>query len=361
MLHVLALPHTQTTRAYDSCAYTSKVRKFATMMTRQGYDVVLYGGEDNEAECAEFVPCITRAEQAGLLSGYEWFQRGEFYGVPYNDSEPVWAVYLARVIDELSERISERDIICLSSGTQKPVMDAFSAHLTVETGVGYEGTCAPHRVFESYAWMHTVYGAQQGATAADGHFFDAVIPNFFEPEDFPLGADPEPYCLFMSRMTPRKGYEIAIEATRRAGVVLKIAGAGGDRPAAHHVEYVGLADPIKRAELMGNATALLAPTHYLEPFGGVVVEAAMCGTPAITTDWGAFSETVEDGLSGYRCRTLREFVDAIEATPQLDRVAIHKRAVETYSLAAIGPQYDRHFKRLQSLWGQGFYEMEDTC
>ena len=42
--------HTETTRDWDFCAFTSKTRKFATMMHSIGYDVRLYAGEANEAE-----------------------------------------------------------------------------------------------------------------------------------------------------------------------------------------------------------------------------------------------------------------------------------------------------------------------
>jgi len=402
--HLLALPHTQTVRAFDHCAYTSKTRKLATMLHDQGYRVILYAGDENEARCDELVCVMSRRKQRKILKGESWYRDGEIYALPYDQNTRIWREYNERAIKEIRKRIEPHDLILLPSSTHKPVQDAFPAHMVVESGIGYERTCAPYRVFESYTWMHTVYGYEQGAANADGKFYDAVIPNFFEVEDFPAGdgrcpkhgysqgegapgpcdwCEPLPspqygpehpeyepgkcggftqtetrsYFLFMSRMTPRKGYEIAIEATRRAGAKLLIAGVGGDHPEAEHVEYVGLADTEKRAELMGGARAIFVPTLYVEPFGGVAVEAQLCGTPVISTDFGAFTETVDHGVSGFRCHTLAEFARACDDVGDLDRHAIREAAIARWSTETVGPAYSAYFERLQGLWGDGWYAL----
>ena len=354
-LHILAMPHTQTVRRFDHCAYTAKTRKFASMMTAQGYRTILYGCGKNEADCTEYVKVLSAAKQRELLKDADWFQRGEIYALPYDESEPLWRAYNDAAIKQIAKRIEPHDIICLPSSTHAPVMHAFPNHMSVETGVGYEGTCAPYRVFESYAWMHTFYGHWHGAARADGKFYDAVIPNFFEIEDFPAGSGAGDYFLFMSRMTPRKGYEIAFEATRRAGAQLVVAGVGGDHPVADHVSYAGLVHGQKKAALLGGAKAIFVPTQYIEPFGGVAVEAKLCGTPVICTDFGAFTETVEHGVDGFRCHTMAEFTAAIERVDDLDRESIRERARARFSTEVVGEQYHNYFNRLQGLWSDGFY------
>ena len=64
--HLLCLPHTSPTRKFDHCAYTSKQRKLATMLTAQGYRTVLYGAGPNEAECTEYVKVLSAAMAAML-------------------------------------------------------------------------------------------------------------------------------------------------------------------------------------------------------------------------------------------------------------------------------------------------------
>jgi glycosyltransferase involved in cell wall biosynthesis len=211
-----------------------------------------------------------------------------------------------------------------------------------------------YRVFESYAWMHSIYAGWKNPTTADGQFYDAVIPGYLEPEMFPLGDGKGDYYLFIGRLIDRKGYRIAQEVCERLGKRLILAGPGEQ---IGYGEFVGSVDPTKRAELMGGAIATFAPTLYVEPFGNVVIESQACGTPTITTDWGAFTENNPHGVTGFRCRTLQEFMDAAQDVKTLDRAAIRERAVSLYNLDTIGAQYNDYFKRLLTLWGAGWYEL----
>jgi glycosyltransferase involved in cell wall biosynthesis len=347
--HIVALPHTQVTKEYVVCAFTEKVRRFCIMMKDLGHTVYLYASEENEAPCDELITCITKKEQEKALGGKHFTTAG------FDNQLPHWQTFNGNAIKEIGKRLEEKDFICLIGGSShKPIADAFPNHLSVEFGIGYGGTFAKYRVFESYSWMHSIYAGLNNPTSVNGNFFDAVIPGYLEPEMFPLGDGKGDYYLFIGRLINRKGYQIAQEVCERLGKRLILAGPGEQ---IGYGEFVGSVDPEERARLMGGAIATFAPTLYIEPFGNVVIESQACGTPTITTDWGAFTETNLHGITGFRCRTLKEFMDAAENVKQLDRAAIRERAVSLYNLDTIGAQYNDYFQRLLTLWGDGWYEL----
>jgi glycosyltransferase involved in cell wall biosynthesis len=346
--HVVSLPHTQTTLDFTACAFTEKVRKFAIMMKSLGHTVYVYSGDKNEAPCDEHVQCFTEKERLAACNG------GHYTMASFDDSKPHWVKFNQTVIKELRNRLEERDFICVIGGySHRSIAYAYPNHMTVEFGIGYPGTFAKYRVFESYAWMHSIYGAEaKNPAAADGRFYDAVIPAYIDIAQFPFVQEPSDYYLFMGRLIERKGFNIAVEACRKVGARLLIAGQG--MPPSYG-EYVGVVGAEKRAELFGNAIASFAPTIYVEPFGTVVIESQACGTPAITTDWGAFTETVTNGFNGYRCRTLKDFIETMEKAKSLDRKKIREYAVAHYGLDAVALRYDEYFKRLSTLWEDGWY------
>lgn len=348
--HVVSLPHTHVTRDFPSCAFTQKVLRFCAMMKGMGHHVTLYAGEKNEAPCDEHVICVPEAGRRILVGG------GHYTDADW--SHPGWRAYNRAVVEAMRGRLRHRDFICLIGGhAQKPVADAFPGHISVEFGIGYAGTFARFRVFESYAWMHMVYGAETGGNAGskDGHWFDAVIPNQFEDGLYSLGAGNGGYALYVGRLIDRKGYRIAQQVCQSRGMRLILAGPGKDRGTGYG-EFVGEVDATERVRLMSAARCLFVPTQYVEPFGTVHIEAMACGTPVITTDWGVFTETVQQGVHGFRCRTFSEFGDALDKADGLDRQRIRDDAVRRFSMTAVAGQYEDYFTRLSTLWGKGWYE-----
>lgn len=345
--HVVGLPFTQTNGDYPACAFTHKVRKFCQMMMAAGHTVYLYSGQHNDTVCTEHVACISQDEQGALLADRHYTNG------PFDASLPQWQAFNLRVAAEISKRAEQQDFICVIGGTaHKPIADLLPHMMTVEFGIGYPGTFAKFRVFESYAWMHAVYGSTTTNPATlDGRWYDAVIPGYVDAAEFPMGSGTGDYLFFIGRLVERKGYQIAADVAEHLGKRLIVAGVGQPPTYGEHVGVLGL----ERARYFGEASAVLVPTQYVEPFGTVNVEAQMTGTPVITTDWGAFTETVEDGVTGFRCRTFGEFVDAVGKCADLDRDYIRKRAVATYSLEATAPKYERYFHRLAQLWGDGWY------
>lgn len=361
-LHVVGLAHTETTKAWEFCAFTARTRVFASMMTARGYDVRLYAGEANEARVTEHVPLTTRTEQRAWWPAYD----GTSVFNEFDSGSRPWRLFNARAAAAIAERSEPGDVLCLTMGlTHKPIADALrDAGLTVvEPGIGYSGIWAPFRVFESAAWMHFLAAREPTDTV---RFFDAVIPRPWELEDFPAGTGAGGYYLFMGRLTARKGPAIAAETARRIGARLLVAGQGvastepgvivcqdGTRLEGD-VEYVGTVGPAERAALMGGAAATFTPTLYLEPGGGVAIESMLTGTPVIATDYGCFRETVDHGRSGFRARTLAEFVAGAKAAPALDRDAVRRHALR-WTTPVVGAEFDAYFQRLDTLRGDGWY------
>lgn len=345
-LHVVALPHTKIRKDYGQCAYTQKLVKFRQMFP----DATLYANQGSEGNVVQI---YSEEDLQRHFGEFDWYQKGEIYKVDYNPSLAYWREFNRKVIEEMEQRIAPRDLILLIAGqAQEEIADAFPNHISVEFGVGYEGVFSRFRVFESYAWMHHIYGLTQ---QKNGGFFDAVIPNYFDVADFPFSDTKDDYLLFMGRPVERKGIEIVRELGKRGH---RIIAAGIEKFEGENIEWVGYADSKKRGKLMSRAKAMLVPTLYIGPFEGVNVEAQLCGTPVISTDFGAFHETVEQGRTGYRCKMLHHFIEATNMVHGLDYHYIRDRATKLYALESIKRQYEDYFDQLFTLWGKGWYQTD---
>lgn len=119
------------------------------------------------------------------------------------------------------------------------------------------------------------------------------------------------YLLWVGRITEKKGPHDAIEVSEKAGIPLVIAATIDpiDMPYFEkevkplidnkRVSFVGELTHKTLNELYGNALATLFPIHWHEPFGLVMIESLVSGTPVVAYDVGSVPEVIENGKTGF--------------------------------------------------------------
>ena len=353
-LHVLAIPHTVTHADYVACAYTQKVRKFCRMMTDLGHEVIHYGHERSDVVCAEHVTVTDDGVLAKAYGDHDW-RRHQFR---HNIFDHANVTYVQRTIPEILTRARPHDFLCCSWGIGHQGIARAVANtgiIPVEPGIGYTtGQFAEWRAYESHAVRNVVEGARNPQ-----RWYSWVIPNYFDDSEFTYQAQKEDFVLFLGRVTELKGITTCVEACAHAGVPLTIAGQGrledvGYTQTPDHVRELGYADVEMRRDLMSRASALIIASTYLEPFGGVVVEALLSGTPIITPHFGAFAEINQDGVTGFECRTMRDYVRAIERRWQISPQNCRQRGLR-YTLPVVGREFEQWFDAVHEVYtGSGW-------
>ena len=209
-------------------------------------------------------------------------------------------------------------------------------------------------------WYNAISRTQAKALPPlpSAHFAGAVY-NGIDVDSFPYCTDKEDYFLFIGRITEDKAPHVAVEAARRAGVRLIIAGKIGLESERRYFKdvlaplldgrqfrFLGEADAAEKRRLFAGARALLMPLQWDEPFGLVMIEAMACGTPVIAFERGAASEIIADGRTGFLVRDESQMAEAIGRVPSLSPAACRRNVEERFSPAALAGAYLGIYERI---------------
>ncbi len=196
----------------------------------------------------------------------------------------------------------------------------------------------------------SVSNAQRGPVA-NANFVSTVLHGI--PTDLhPLIVHPRGgYVAFLGRIASEKRPDRAIAVARALGIPLKIA-AKVDRVDeayfresiaplldAPGVEFIGEINERQKSDFLGEASALLFPIEWPEPFGLVMIEAMACGTPVLAFRAGSVPEIVDQGVTGLIVDSLEEAVAAMPRVLSLDRSAVRRRFENRFSATRMALDY----------------------
>jgi glycosyltransferase involved in cell wall biosynthesis len=181
--------------------------------------------------------------------------------------------------------------------------------------------------------------------------WQATVHHGLPPDLLPFNPGPGRYLAFLGRISPEKRPDRAIELARRVGMPLMIAAKvdNADREYfetkikpmldTSDVEFVGEIGEREKQAFLGEATALLFPIDWPEPFGLVMIEAMACGTPVLAWRSGSVPEIIEDGKTGFMVDSMAEAETALGRIGQLDRRVCRAAFEARFSAARMAEQY----------------------
>ena len=181
-----------------------------------------------------------------------------------------------------------------------------------------------------------------------------------------LKASGQDYLLHLATIGKHKGQKTSIEVAKRAGIPIIIAGEPNNIPGASqdyffneiepqfngsNVLYFGKANEREKYELMSFAKATMFGTGFedsaiQEPFGRVIAESLICGTPVIGCRLGSFPELVPEGVAGFGFDTVEEAVDAIKRLDEISPYDCADHAKAELSIQKFGSSSEALFEEL---------------
>jgi glycosyltransferase involved in cell wall biosynthesis len=198
------------------------------------------------------------------------------------------------------------------------------------------------------------------------------VYNGIDLSKYPMQSEKDDYVMTLNRIMREKGILECIDVANQLGVHMKIVGEDKfvDDPSyvveamarcarSPYAEYVGQVDEEEKAELLGNARALvlLPQPPYKEVFGLAAAEAMAAGTPVLATDNCGLGEVVEtvQGRGAYRdLDILAADLERVAhgAGPFPDAEALRAGVEEHFSTGAMADVYlERGWEAMNGGWG----------
>nr|WP_276574928.1 glycosyltransferase [Paenibacillus allorhizoplanae] len=176
-----------------------------------------------------------------------------------------------------------------------------------------------------------------------------VVHNGINPDEYEYSEGKDDYLLFIGRILPDKGVIHAIEVAERNHQKLIIAGPIKDEEYFRNIlqpridnneniHYIGAVASKQKQELLKGARCVLFPSIWKEPFGLVLIEAMISGTPVLALNNGAALEVLE-GFPQLVCNSIDELAHKALHEPFPPPHVLREYVLTKFTTATMVDQY----------------------
>jgi glycosyltransferase involved in cell wall biosynthesis len=308
-------------------------------LVRQGHDVTLFASGDSVSS-ANLVRCVPMALRLDA-----------------NVKDPI--PYYMLMLDRVREMADEFDILHFHIDQFHFPLFRPIANRTVTTLHGrqdlhdlkplYVGFSDMPLVSISNSQRKPIANANFAATVYHGLPAQTLKPNYKPSGD---------YVAFLGRISPEKRPDRAIRIAQALGLRIKIAAKIDKVDEAYFrehiaslfnlpgVEYIGEIDERSKSEFLGEASALLFPIDWPEPFGLSMIEAMACGTPVLAFRCGSVPEIIDPGVTGLIVDSMDEAIRVMPQVLALDRRAVRQKFEQRFSASRMAKDYVQVYRSL---------------
>lgn len=328
----------------------SHVWSLADGLRRRGHDVTLFAGPGSDPRLGVEVLDLRRPEISAAarndvsMSPQRWLDEHHAYLDLMLRLSGDWDGRF----DVLHNHSLHHLPIAMARAVRTPMVSTLHTPPTpwlesaIQAGDGCPVTFAAVSEHTAAAWRSVVPGAR-------------VVPNGIDTEQWPAGPGGGPLVWF-GRLVPEKGAHLGLDAARRAGLPIVLAGPIADRAYFERevrprlggdARYAGHLDRAELAGLVGHARAVLTTPCWDEPYGLVAAEALACGTPVCGFARGGMTEVVGPGTGVLvDPGDVDALAAAIAVAAGLPRARIREYAVRHCSLAHMIDEYTELYGEL---------------